>query len=702
MPVLRLSDVVAGNDLEDTQVQPAPIDIPVAPTQSNSAAVPSVGVVAAPAAEHFSDKVTSTQSVEETPMTTPPLQTKPAVQQPGVPPVSQKVVKPIVIQAPVAPAPQPVVPVDTPSQPDEIIPDTEPQTVAAMPETERDPVPELTVPTNMLALADTEDALVSEPTVVTEPIVERVTALPVIGYDIPDMWDTAAIKTTAAPVPPMKVVAPVEVIEPEAIPIPIPTPTTPPIQEPEPVVARIIAADPPPKKAQVSGASLASLRERILHQSMSTTAQETPDIGAHTTDDPVSSAPNNNPRGTEQIQDVQQVKSIPAINTEDQLGEQNTIVPRAMPDSTHARAIAQAARSLRATKDTIPPSPSEDLSITPEMLGAEISIKPQSTLSSAVRPVGTQAPTQSTSSIRTLKSDVANMVTHNKTSVVDMISAEEQKKGTGATTVRIATQSRLTSSSYMLIGASAALLIGAVIVAFVYFFSRTVDTAQLPKSFFFPEQTQVYDATNKQGNVILTELAGLRDSVDVRVGFVAEIRVEEKMHLVTTNVDEVNSVPPKSFFERIGAHTPSTLTRAISNKMMLGFYRSNKNQPYIIFNVDNYENAFSGMLEWETVVAADLSPLFDTGLSAKRAPVNPLAVILSATTTAGTSTAPAYIPSSELFEDRTVANVPTRVHKDASGNVVLLWSMPDNATVIITTNEDVFENILGRMTVRQY
>ena len=48
------------------------------------------------------------------------------------------------------------------------------------------------------------------------------------------------------------------------------------------------------------------------------------------------------------------------------------------------------------------------------------------------------------------------------------------------------------------------------------------------------------------------------------------------------------------------------------------------------------------------------------------------------------------------FEDRIIRNKDVRVMKDSAGNIVLLYGFLDQKNLVITTNEQTFQEILNR------
>jgi hypothetical protein len=289
----------------------------------------------------------------------------------------------------------------------------------------------------------------------------------------------------------------------------------------------------------------------------------------------------------------------------------------------------------------------------------------------------------------------------NQTSVVDMLSAEQNRLGSAENpVVRTASQSRLSSTSYILIGATVALLVGTLTVGALFYFTRPAEEATATKNFFYPERTEMFDIAGKDRATLMRELVELREGVDVRVNFITEVKLVESVLLPTTNVTEVQAVTGERLLAALGTNAPATLTRALTPQTMLGIHEFGGNQPYLIFTTSDFENALSGMMRWEETLLEDLDPLFDTNQSGGT-PETPPATSTAATSSA--STTPARdMAISETFKDRTVGNIQVRAFEDGEGDIQLLWCMPDSATIIITTSTDTLTHVRKMMTAREY
>ncbi len=122
----------------------------------------------------------------------------------------------------------------------------------------------------------------------------------------------------------------------------------------------------------------------------------------------------------------------------------------------------------------------------------------------------------------------------------------------------------------------------------------------------------------------------------------------------------------------IGPNMPPSLKRSFVGLYMIGIYPFDLNHPFIILKTKDFTSSYAGMLKWEPMMTVDIKSLFGI------------------TTVTG-----------DKFEDEIYRNKDLRVLRDDKGNIVLLYSFIDRETLIITTNELLFNTLLGKYNVTQ-
>jgi len=108
---------------------------------------------------------------------------------------------------------------------------------------------------------------------------------------------------------------------------------------------------------------------------------------------------------------------------------------------------------------------------------------------------------------------------------------------------------------------------------------------------------------------------------------------------------------------------------------MIGSYMSSKNSPFIILKNSFFQNAFAGMLDWESYIRNDLISFIKI--------TKPEENIVDA--------------NPNEFEDSVVSNVDTRILRNKSGEIILTYAFADQETIVITTTLDSLKFILEKL-----
>ena len=166
---------------------------------------------------------------------------------------------------------------------------------------------------------------------------------------------------------------------------------------------------------------------------------------------------------------------------------------------------------------------------------------------------------------------------------------------------------------------------------------------------------------------------------------------------------------------------PDILTRSLDSSWMLGVYTdgSGNKSAFVVVTTNFFQNAFAGMLQWESVMADDLKQYVGTNGAADIANVPlvtaPIAIATStenasttgmtATSTATTTSVIEQVPAQPAspyaidghFEDRIIMNKDVRVFVTDNGNILFLYSFIDNTKLVVAGSEDALKEILTRL-----
>lgn len=374
---------------------------------------------------------------------------------------------------------------------------------------------------------------------------------------------------------------------------------------------------------------------------------------------------------------------------------------RPKPDSKHASIIADVAGRLQnITQDkyglgapTQEPSPkAQTTPPTIPLIGEKIT-EEQTT---EIKEESEQVSLKSTAIplVRTFRADVEQAVMRDRTSIVDMLSAEEKRRNLGET-IRMAPHSKASVISKWLLLTSFVLIIGGFFMGgYILFHFFVLDRENTPST-VQPNEILEYDISEQSGKKLLENLTALKENAHANIGAFTEVHFVEGFN-DSRGLGSM-TVRPSRLFEKLETKVPGALVRTTTETMDFGFHALQENEPFWMLNVNSYDVAFRAMFEWEDTMRYDLSPLFG------EAPVPQNTTQTGTTTDQTASTSPEVKPLPTLrFEDITIVNKEARALKDENGKIVLLWAAPDTNSIIITTNKTTLEVLINRLNTRPY
>ena len=121
------------------------------------------------------------------------------------------------------------------------------------------------------------------------------------------------------------------------------------------------------------------------------------------------------------------------------------------------------------------------------------------------------------------------------------------------------------------------------------------------------------------------------------------------------------------FLSLLNAGVDGTFARALAPEFALGLRGLPQNHAFLILKTNYYQTALAGMLQWEDTLFNDVGPLFGQALGGVQ------------------------------FADKTIKNRDTRILLDSSEKTLLIWGFANKETVIITTDEDTFTQVIGKL-----
>lgn len=145
---------------------------------------------------------------------------------------------------------------------------------------------------------------------------------------------------------------------------------------------------------------------------------------------------------------------------------------------------------------------------------------------------------------------------------------------------------------------------------------------------------------------------------------------------------QVVRVSSTDMIGRLGLQPPDILTRSLEQPWMLGVFAGPDGQdsPFVVLQNDFFQNAFAGMLQWESAMPDQLSPILNYG---------------------STTASSAYSEKGK-WVDRIISNKDVREFVDPSGNVLFLYSFIDNTHLVIAGSEADLAEIVSRLEKQDF
>lgn len=294
--------------------------------------------------------------------------------------------------------------------------------------------------------------------------------------------------------------------------------------------------------------------------------------------------------------------------------------------------------------------------------------------------------------VRTYKSDVEEAIKMDRVSSMDIAIAEEKKRQKYQPIVPPDDAPKSRKAIFFIISL---LFVFAGIGAFNFnYIKEKVSLAPAPKKTFeivalitadSNAELNLSELSKKDADDSLFELINL---ADIKPNSIQNIYITKS--IIENGKETKKLMESKEFLPLISSKIPDILLRSLSPEYMIGNHSWNGNQPFIILKTDSYENAFAGMLSWEKNIAGDLSALFPRNIPPS--------------TQEGTTTTEQILSYKKDFEDVLVKNKDARALRDETGNIFLIYALPDKKTVIITSNTEtlaeLFDRLIRARTVR--
>ena len=270
-------------------------------------------------------------------------------------------------------------------------------------------------------------------------------------------------------------------------------------------------------------------------------------------------------------------------------------------------------------------------------------------------------------SLRTYRGDVEEAIQKNHFSASSILVAEQSKKKDGLLEFETPEDAKARNKFYIIIG-SIMLLLGVMTVGAMYYLKSQQEVV-------IEQKTKTLIAFSEEKTILIANITRdkfITDILSEKNSF--QLPVNSVLYLNTVD-SSGNPEKAENVLSLFAPQMPASLVRSFENKYMLGIYSFDTNEPFLILITDDFASSFSGMLKWEKDMISDLGKLF----------LIPQKISTSTTRL--------------LFKDETSKNKDLRVLKGDNGKPVLLYSFIDKNTLVITTNQNILNAIIGKYNI---
>ena len=274
--------------------------------------------------------------------------------------------------------------------------------------------------------------------------------------------------------------------------------------------------------------------------------------------------------------------------------------------------------------------------------------------------------------IRTYMTDMADTVRANEISVIKVALAEQNKHEREDLNRKI--EGTPVKKIFWLIG-------GVIIIAGaiygIYFLNQQKKKIDTPAPMIKETSIISYDITTP---VLITGSKILTDEINIVKKEIVANNKTGSINFISL-FTETNGVKEpilvKNLFTYLGFTAPSSLVRSLSDSYMIGTYNNGSPKLFIIFQTQNYENTYAGMLDWEKTLASDMFNLFDLNTNENKLKLNEM-----------------------KWKDIIINNKDARVLNNENDVPILYYLFADKNNLVIADSVDTLKEIISRLAIK--
>ena len=288
-------------------------------------------------------------------------------------------------------------------------------------------------------------------------------------------------------------------------------------------------------------------------------------------------------------------------------------------------------------------------------------------------------------SIHTYTSDMADAVRENEASVIKIALAEKEKREKEA----MYREASGTNTTKTLLVVGGIVLIACTIVGSYFLFKKSqsdITTQKLPTEV---NSVITYDEKVFIDTTDLKTPSDLADKVQQELKNQSAPESIKAIFLTRDNNGVKELLPVSKLISLMDIGAPSTLKRTISSDYMIGTFTDkinvNNTDPsvrphqhlFLVFEVNDYNQAYASMLDWEKVMLHDMFMMFNINVAGDKSSL-----------------------LEKDWKDVLIDNKDARILYDNDGSDILYYIFLNKGTLVITNSKETIEEIDQRLLAK--
>ena len=333
--------------------------------------------------------------------------------------------------------------------------------------------------------------------------------------------------------------------------------------------------------------------------------------------------------------------------------------------------------------------------------------KPIPTPPQQIQPEPIPLPKKPEINIRTFEGDVAKAMSSPKSTLANIVIAENTKK-TGVNSISNKQDSQIGKKLFIILISLILISAGIAGLYYVYLnssFSKEPSTTEKEtrvNSVITPDIQKIVNTPSLKIDEIKKFTIYQFNNQEINAGKITEFIPTESVGSTTKRITG------SQYINALDFRITDTLKRSLTDKWMIGVYSSidnpDTNIPFIILTTDFFQNAYSGMLKWEATMPEELADILSYREKARLIEESSITDPLSTTTPTESFTRPisSLYNIKGNFKDKVKSNRDVREFISQNGKLLLLYTFLDKDTLLITTSEEVIPALLERIEKQTY